>query len=71
MIKIYKTIVLPVVSYVGCETSSFALRKDRLRVFVDMLLRRIFRPQRQKVTNRRNYTTRSFIICTLHQILLG
>ena len=49
-IKIYRTIILPVVLY-GCETWSFTLRKERkLRVFENMVLRRIFGPRRDEVT---------------------
>jgi hypothetical protein len=41
-IRIYKPIVLPVVLY-GCETSFLILGEEhRLRVFENMLLRRIF-----------------------------
>jgi len=41
-IKIYRTIILPVVLY-GCETWSLTLREERkLRVFENMVLRRIF-----------------------------
>jgi hypothetical protein len=47
-VKIYKTIILPVVLY-GCETWSLILRKDhRLRVFENRALRRIFGAIRQK-----------------------
>jgi hypothetical protein len=43
-IKIYRTIILPVVLY-GCETWSLTLREElRLRV-----LRRIFGPKREEV----------------------
>ena len=49
-IKIYRTIVLSVVLY-GCETWSLTLRKERkLRVFENMVLRRIFGPRRDEVT---------------------
>jgi hypothetical protein len=49
-IKIYKTIILPVVLY-GCETWSLTFReKCRLRVFENKVLRRIFRPKRDEVT---------------------
>ena len=49
-IKIYRTIILPVVLY-GCETWSLKLREERkLRVFENMVLRRIFGPRREKVT---------------------
>jgi len=48
-IKIYRTIILPVVFY-RCETWSLTLRKERkLRVFENMVLRRIFGPRRDKV----------------------
>jgi hypothetical protein len=49
-VKIYKTIILPVVLY-GCETRSLALReKHTLRVFENRVLRRIFGPKRDEVT---------------------
>ena len=49
-IKIYRTIVLPVVLY-GCENWSLTLREERkLRVFENMVLRRIFGPRRDEVT---------------------
>jgi len=49
-IKIYRTTILPVVFY-GCETWSLILREERkLRVFENMVLRRIFGPRRDEVT---------------------
>jgi hypothetical protein len=49
-IKIYRTIILPVVLY-GCETSSLTLREERrLRVFENRVLRRVFWPKRDEVT---------------------
>ena len=49
-IKIYRTIILPVVLY-GCETWSLTLREEhRLRVFENRVLRRIFGPRRDGVT---------------------
>jgi hypothetical protein len=49
-IRIYKTISLPVVLY-GCETWSLTLRKEhRLRVFENRVLRKIFGPKRDEVT---------------------
>ena len=49
-IKIFRTIILPVVLY-GCEAWSLTLREERkLRVFENMVLRRIFGPMRDKVT---------------------
>jgi hypothetical protein len=48
IIKIYKTIILPVVLY-GCETWSLTLREEhRLRVFENRVLRRIFGSKRTK-----------------------
>jgi len=47
---IYRTIILPVVLY-GCETWSLTLREERkLRVFENMVLRKIFGPRRDEVT---------------------
>ena len=49
-IKIYRTIILPVVLY-GCETWSLTLREERkLRVFENKVLRRIYGPRRDEVT---------------------
>jgi hypothetical protein len=49
-VKIYKTIILPVVLY-GCETWSLTLREERrLRVFENGMLKRIFGPKRDEVT---------------------
>jgi hypothetical protein len=63
-IKIYITIILPVVLY-ECKTWSLTLReKCRLRVFKNRVLRTIFGPKRDVVT-------RSFMLCTSHQISLG
>jgi len=49
-IKIYRTIILPVLLY-GCETWSLALREERrLRVCENRVLRRVFGPKRDEVT---------------------
>jgi len=49
-IKIYRTIILTVVLY-GCETWSLTLREGRkLKVFQNMVLRRIFGPRRDEAT---------------------
>jgi len=49
-IKIYRTIILPVVLH-GCGTWSLTLREERrLRVYENMVLRRIFGPKRDEVT---------------------
>jgi len=48
-IKIYRTIILPVV-LCGCETWSLTLREERrLRVFENRVLRRIFGPKREEL----------------------
>jgi len=47
---IYRTIILSVILY-GCETWSLTLRKERkLRVFENMVLRRMIGPRREEVT---------------------
>jgi sorting nexin-29 len=49
-VKIFTTIILPVVLY-GCETWSLALREEhRLRVFENRVLRGIFGPKMDEVT---------------------
>jgi len=49
-IKIYRTIILPVLLY-GCETWSLTLREERkLRVFENRVLRIVFGPKRDEVT---------------------
>jgi len=48
--KIYRTIIFPVVLY-GCEAWSLALREERkVRLFENMVLRRIFGPRRDEVS---------------------
>jgi hypothetical protein len=50
LIKIYRTIIFPVIFY-GCETWLLILRKEyRLRVFENKVLRRILGPKRDEVT---------------------
>jgi hypothetical protein len=50
-IKINRTIILPVVLH-GCETWLLTLREERrLRVFENKVLRKIFGPKRDKVTD--------------------
>jgi hypothetical protein len=47
-IKKYKTVILPVVLY-GCETWSLTLgEENRLRVFENRVLRKIFGPKREE-----------------------
>ena len=56
-IKIYRTIMLPVV-LCGCETWSLTLREERrLRVFENRALRRIFGLKRDEVTREWKKTT--------------
>jgi hypothetical protein len=48
-IRIYKSIILPVVLYL-CETLSLTLREEhRLRVFEYRVLRRLFGPKKEEV----------------------
>jgi hypothetical protein len=47
-IKIYKTVILPVVLY-GCETCSLTLGEEhRLRIFENRMLRKIFGSKREE-----------------------
>jgi hypothetical protein len=49
-IRVYRTLVLPVVLY-GCETWSLTLREEqRLRVFENRVLGRMFGPKRDEAT---------------------
>jgi hypothetical protein len=68
-IKIYITIILPVVLY-GCETLSLTLREEcRLWVFEYRVLRRVFGPKRDELTgNGENYVMRSLGIFTPYSI---
>jgi PAS domain-containing protein len=51
-VKIYRTIILPVVLY-GCETWSLTLREERrLRVFENRVFRRVFGSKRDEVTGK-------------------
>jgi hypothetical protein len=68
-IRIYKTIILPVVLY-GCETRSLTLReKHRLRVFENKMLRRIFGSNKDEVTGEwRKPHNEELVICTPCQV---
>ena len=49
-VNTYKSIILPVVLY-GCETWSLTLREEqRLRVFENKVLRKIFEAKRDEIT---------------------
>jgi hypothetical protein len=70
-IKIYKTVILPVVLY-GCDTWSLTLGEEhRLRVFENSVLRKIFRLKGGKMDHGENYIMMNFTACILHLILLG
>jgi hypothetical protein len=57
----------------GCETLSLTLREEhRLSVFENGVLREIFGTDRNEVIvewRGEDYITRSFMICTAHQVL--
>jgi hypothetical protein len=70
-VKIYKTIILPVVLY-GCETWSLTLREEnRLRVFENRVRRRIFGPKRDEVTEeqRKLHNEELHILCSYPNII--
>jgi hypothetical protein len=71
-VKIYKTVIVPVVLY-GCEICSLTLKEQYgLRVFENSVLRTVFGPKEMKEwKNEQSYTTGSFIIYTHPQIYLG
>jgi sorting nexin-29 len=69
-IKIYKTVILPVVLY-GCETSSLTLGEEqRHRIFEKRVLRYLDLEGR-KMNHGENYIMMSFMTCILCRILLG
>ena len=71
-IKIYRNIILPLAFY-GCEAWSLMLREERkLRVFENMVLRRIFGPRRDEVMGEwRIMHDEELNDCTPHPILCG
>jgi hypothetical protein len=67
-IKVYRTIIFPVVLY-GCETWSLTVRDERrLRAFENRVLRRIFWPKWDEVSGE-NYIMRSFMVSTQTNIV--
>ena len=65
-IKIYETIILPVVLY-DYGPWSLTLREEcRLRVFKNKILRRIFGPKRDENGGGEGSTIRNFIVCTVN-----
>jgi hypothetical protein len=70
-IKVYKTVILPVVLY-GCETWSLTLREEhRLRVSENTVLRKISGPKGRKMDRGENCIMMNFTACILHLILSG
>jgi hypothetical protein len=70
-VKIYKTIILPLVLY-GCETWSLTLKEEhRLRVFENRVLRIIFRPKRDEVTGewRKLHNEELYTLCSSSNII--
>jgi hypothetical protein len=68
-IKIYRTIIFPVVMY-GCEAWSLTLREERrLKVFENRVLRRVFGPKRDEVW--RKLHNEELNDCTPYPILCG
>jgi hypothetical protein len=66
-IKIYRTVILPVVLY-GGEPWSLTLREeDTLRAFKNWVLKRICKPKRNEVQGSgEDYRMMSFMMCTPH-----
>jgi hypothetical protein len=72
-IKIYRSIILPVVLY-GSEIWSLTLREERrLRMYENMVLRNAFGPKRDEVTGewKKLYNEELTRLLSLYQMLLG
>jgi hypothetical protein len=71
-IKIYRTMILPVVLY-GCESWSRILNEERrLKVFLNSMLRRVFGPKKDEARRSgENYIMQSSTIFKPHQFLHG
>jgi sorting nexin-29 len=71
-VRVCRTVIWYVVSY-GCETWSLTLREEqRLRVFENRVLRRIFWPKRdEQQGSGEDYIMRNLMTSTHHQILFG
>ena len=70
--KIYSTVILPVVC-MGVKLGSITLREERrLRVFENRVLRRIFGPNEDEITGTgEDCVWMSFMSCTSHLIWFG
>ena len=69
-VKTYKTInLLPVVLY-GCETWSLTLKEEnRLRVFENKVLRKIFGAKTKLQVNGESYTMMSYMHCSSPNVI--
>jgi hypothetical protein len=66
--KFYRSLILPFVLY-GCETWTHTLREEHsLRMFENMVLTKIFEPNRDEVSRGWRKLHNS-VICTINQIL--
>jgi hypothetical protein len=72
MVKIYRTLILPVVSY-GSEAWSFTLREEhRPKMFENSVLRKIFGSKwDEEQGSVEYYVTMNLKTSTCHQILIG
>jgi hypothetical protein len=69
-IKIYKTILLPLLLY-GCKTWSLTVKEEhRLRVFENRVLRRLELRGKKRWEADEHCIMRNSVICTLCQILI-
>ena len=69
-IKVYRTKILSVLY--GCETWALTLREERsLRVFKNMLLRRIFGPKRDEVTGEWRKPCKLYNVLLTNYIMYG
>jgi hypothetical protein len=69
-IKVYRTVILPVVLY-GCETRTLTLKKHWLGVIQNRVLRRIFGHKKKKLTEEWRKLHNEEIKGYTHQILFG
>jgi hypothetical protein len=68
-IRIYKTIILPLILY-GCEAWSLTLREEhRLKAFENRVLRNIFGPKRDEVTREGTEPVRGFTESGISRII--